>query len=263
MILQINKRGQIKLADFGLARVYHAEDKERPYTNKVITLWYRPPELLLGEERYGPSIDVWSCGCILGELFTKKPIFQACSEAMQLELISRICGTPTPSVWPNVVNLRYYGTFMPKKIYKRRVRDEFAFMVPAALDLIDKMLELDPSRRVTAEEALRSPWLSAIDPARVAPPRFPLDQDCHEMWSKKRKKSLSSASSSSSGILSSNAQQQQQQHQQQQRLSATNTTTHAGITTSVNTSNLLTLNNGNSNSNSNSNSSGGSSTGSK
>ena len=54
--------GQIKLADFGLARLYEAEDKERPYTNKVITLWYRPPELLLGEERYGPSIDVWSCG---------------------------------------------------------------------------------------------------------------------------------------------------------------------------------------------------------
>lgn len=69
-------RGEIKLADFGLARLYIADDKERPYTNKVITLWYRPPELLLGEERYGPAIDVWSCGCILGELFTRKPLFQ-------------------------------------------------------------------------------------------------------------------------------------------------------------------------------------------
>lgn len=58
----MNNRGQIKLADFGLARLYSAEDKMRPYTNKVITLWYRPPELLLGEERYGPAIDVWSCG---------------------------------------------------------------------------------------------------------------------------------------------------------------------------------------------------------
>ena len=56
------KRGQIKLADFGLARYYNAEDKDRPYTNKVITLWYRAPELLLGEERYGPAIDIWSCG---------------------------------------------------------------------------------------------------------------------------------------------------------------------------------------------------------
>lgn len=50
------------MADFGLARLYQADDKERPYTNKVITLWYRPPELLLGEERYGPAVDVWSCG---------------------------------------------------------------------------------------------------------------------------------------------------------------------------------------------------------
>ncbi len=57
-------RGQLKLGDLGLARLYQADDKERPYTNKVITLWYRPPELLLGEERYGPSVDVWSCGYV-------------------------------------------------------------------------------------------------------------------------------------------------------------------------------------------------------
>lgn len=74
-VMYIN-RGEVKLADFGLARLYNAEDRQRPYTNKVITLWYRPPELLLGEERYGPAIDVWSCGCILGELFSKKPLFQ-------------------------------------------------------------------------------------------------------------------------------------------------------------------------------------------
>merc|ERR1719210_1890731 len=95
----INNRGQVKLADFGLARLYNADDKQRPYTNKVITLWYRPPELLLGEERYGPSIDVWSCGCILGELFTKKPLFQANEEFAQLMIISRLCGTPCPAVW--------------------------------------------------------------------------------------------------------------------------------------------------------------------
>lgn len=66
----------MKLGDFGLARLWSAEDKQRPYTNKVITLWYRPPELLLGEERYGPAVDVWSMGCILGELFLKHPLFQ-------------------------------------------------------------------------------------------------------------------------------------------------------------------------------------------
>ena len=66
---------------------------------------FRPPELLLGEERYGPSIDVWSCGCILGELFTKKPLFQANEEFAQLLVISRMCGTPCPAVWPAVRTL--------------------------------------------------------------------------------------------------------------------------------------------------------------
>lgn len=77
-IMYFNCRGEVKLADFGLARLYNADDRQRQYTNKVITLWYRPPELLLGEERYGPAIDVWSCGCILGELFLKHPLFQVC-----------------------------------------------------------------------------------------------------------------------------------------------------------------------------------------
>lgn len=67
----------------------------------------RPPELLLGEERYGPAIDVWSCGCILGELFTKKPLFQANEEFAQLLVISRMCGTPCPADWP-AVGSRYF-----------------------------------------------------------------------------------------------------------------------------------------------------------
>lgn len=186
----MNNRGQIKLADFGLARLYSAEDKARPYTNKVITLWYRPPELLLGEERYGPAIDVWSCGCILGELFTRKPVFQANQEMAQLEAISRVCGTPCPAVWPRVIQLPHWATFRPKKQHRRRLREEFAFLPGPALDLLDQMLELDPERRITAEAALRSPWLAQVRPERMSPPDLPHWQDCHEMWSKRRRRQL-------------------------------------------------------------------------
>nr|XP_027199346.1 cyclin-dependent kinase 12-like isoform X1 [Dermatophagoides pteronyssinus] len=187
----MNNRGQIKLADFGLARLFSAEDKTRPYTNKVITLWYRPPELLLGEERYGPAIDVWSCGCILGEMFRGKTIFQANSELLQLEAISKYCGTPTPANWPSVINLPYWSSFRPKVTYPRVLREKFAMMPRAALDLLDAMLCLDPSKRITSEQALNCEWLT--NQFNMVPPMLPKDQDCHEMWLKQRRKKMAQA----------------------------------------------------------------------
>jgi cyclin-dependent kinase 12/13 len=185
----INNKGQLKLGDFGLARFYHADDKSRLYTNRVITLWYRPPELLLGEEHYGPGVDMWSCGCILGELFTKRPLFPGYTEIGQLELISKSCGTPSPADWPEVIKLPNFQTFKFKKTYRRRLKEEFSSQIPeSALDLMDRMLTLDPSRRLTASEALEHPFLSGFDKDSVAPPTLPHSQDCHEMWSRKRRK---------------------------------------------------------------------------
>ncbi|KHN86651.1 Cyclin-dependent kinase 12 [Toxocara canis] len=197
----LNNRGEIKLADFGLARLYD-EEQDRPYTNRVITLWYRPPELLLGEERYSTAVDVWSVGCILGELYTKKPIFQGNSEMMQLEVISRICGTPSPENWPDVINLPLYCSYRPKRTYTRTLRETFGFLRDAPLDLLDRLLELDPRKRITARQALQHPWLRELDPNAIESPKLPDWQDCHEMWSKKQRKNRTSGMPSASVVQS-------------------------------------------------------------
>lgn len=184
----LNNRGEIKLADFGLARKQLGGEGERPYTNRVITLWYRPPELLLGEEHYGPAVDVWSAGCILGELFTKKPIFMGNQEGMQLSFISEVCGTPCPEVWPSVEELPLYGTLNPRKKWPRNF-DKFKHVLPPQpFELFQKLLVLDPKNRMSCTEALAHDWLRNVDTSTV-PIDLPAHQDCHELWSKNAKKS--------------------------------------------------------------------------
>ncbi|EDO28453.1 predicted protein, partial [Nematostella vectensis] len=162
----LNNKGEIKLADFGLARLYEA-DERRPYTNKVITLWYRPPELLLGEERYGPGIDIWSC---LGEM--SSAIIVSSGDELSHYSVYRVCGTPTPAVWPSIINLPHFHSIKPKRQYRRRIREEFNFLPEDALDLFDAMLTLDPSQRITAEKALEHPFLTDVNPHNIIPPRY-------------------------------------------------------------------------------------------
>uniref|UniRef100_A0A480TNP5 Cyclin-dependent kinase 9 n=1 Tax=Sus scrofa TaxID=9823 RepID=A0A480TNP5_PIG len=96
----ITRDGVLKLADFGLARAFSLAKNSQPnrYTNRVVTLWYRPPELLLGERDYGPPIDLWGAGCIMAEMWTRSPIMQGNTEQHQLALISQLCGSITPEV---------------------------------------------------------------------------------------------------------------------------------------------------------------------
>ncbi|CAB3996867.1 mitochondrial-processing peptidase subunit alpha-like [Paramuricea clavata] len=152
----ITKAGVLKLADFGLARAIHISEEKQRYTNRVVTLWCRPPELLLGERDYGPPIDIWGAGCIIAEMWTRTPIMQGSTEPHQLTLISHLCGSICPEVWPGVEQMELYEKMTLAQGLKRRVKERLKTYVgdANALDLIDKMLSLDPKQRLDSDAAL-------------------------------------------------------------------------------------------------------------
>jgi serine/threonine protein kinase len=121
----------LKLADFGLARPFETE-QQRMYTNRVITLWYRPPELLLGATAYGTAIDLWSAGCIFAELLLRKPILAGRNEYEQLDLIFKLLGTPDEQSWPGCTQLQYYDMIIGQKQhrYQSRFQEKFGQCVP-------------------------------------------------------------------------------------------------------------------------------------
>ncbi|XP_015786126.1 cyclin-dependent kinase 9 [Tetranychus urticae] len=152
----ITKDGKLKLADFGLARAFSSSSKSNKYTNRVVTLWYRPPELLLGERNYGPSVDLWGAGCIMAEMWTRSPILQGATDQTQLSLISQLCGSICPEVWPGVEKLELFNKLELIKGQKRRVKERLSVYVrdSYALDLLDRLLCLDPNKRIDADSAL-------------------------------------------------------------------------------------------------------------
>lgn len=109
--------GCVKLADFGLAK--QIEQSKGNHTNRVVTLWYRCPELLLGSDKYDTVIDIWSVGCCFAELLTLRPLFAGNTEQKVIELIYEKCGTPTEHTWPGVTELKNYKLLGPKKLQLR------------------------------------------------------------------------------------------------------------------------------------------------
>lgn len=154
----ITKSGVLKLADFGLARAFSVSKNGQPnrYTNRVVTLWYRPPELLLGERNYGPPVDMWGAGCIMAEMWTRSPIMQGNTEQHQLTLISQLCGSINIDSFPGCDKLELFNKLELPKGQKRKVKERLKAYVkcPFALDLLDKLLTLDPTKRIDSDSAL-------------------------------------------------------------------------------------------------------------
>lgn len=173
--LLVNSNCDLKICDFGLARadLPGARVKAAIMTDYVATRWYRPPEVLLLYKKYTKAMDIWSVGCILGELLLRKPLLPGKDPENQLELIFSLFGTPSDediSAIPNTRSRRMMDR-LPKKIPKD-LKVIFKGANPKAIDLLKRMLEFNPSKRISVEEALAHPYLERLhcpDDEPVAP----------------------------------------------------------------------------------------------
>lgn len=147
----IDRKGNLKLADFGLGRAFGLP--MQTYTHEIVTLWYRPPEILLGAKKYSGAVDIWGVGCIFAEMLTKSPLFLGDSEIDQIFKIFKILGTPTDQTWEGFSKLPDYKSTFP--IWNAKgLRSVLPDLSPLGMDLLEKMLQCEPSKRITAIRAL-------------------------------------------------------------------------------------------------------------
>jgi len=162
--LLIDKNGVLKLADFGLARSFQVPLRE--YTHEIITLWYRPPEVLLGGKCYTCAVDMWSIGTIFGEMMIKRALFAGDSEIDQLFKIFRFLGTPTPQTWPGVEKFPdFQGNRFPvwKRVDLQGTLLKYRHINTLAMDIIERTLTYDPECRPSALQLLYHPYFDNVD----------------------------------------------------------------------------------------------------
>ena len=156
----INKQGILKISDFGLARFIASPN--RPMTKGVITKNYRSPEILFGANYYSFPIDIWSVGCIFGEILLEQIVFNGKDDVEILKNIFDLLGTPNDNNWPDTIQLSDFRIF--KGTPQFSIQKKFGKFCDECRDLIEKMIVLNPNNRLTAEEALNHPYFK-IDPA--------------------------------------------------------------------------------------------------
>lgn len=152
----VTQEGKVKLADFGLARIY---DSHLLLTSVVVTLWYRSPEVLL-HANYATPVDIWSCGCIFAELFRRKPLFSGQSESEQLREIFKVIGTPDVSEWPGGVSLPHSSVRKNSSIPIENVVPEICSL---GKNLLQNMLVFHPGSRISASAALHHEYFKVDD----------------------------------------------------------------------------------------------------
>lgn len=158
--LLINNKGQLKLADFGLARAFGIP--VNTFSNEVVTLWYRAPDVLLGSRTYNTSIDIWSAGCIMAEMYTGRPLFPGTTNEDQLQKIFRLMGTPSERSWPGISQFPEY-----KANFHVFATQDLRLILPQidqlGLDLLSRMLQIRPEMRISAKDALNHAWFADIN----------------------------------------------------------------------------------------------------
>ncbi|KAG9311694.1 kinase-like domain-containing protein [Chiua virens] len=188
--LLISNTGSLRIADFGLARAFDPSIEKR-YTNCVVTRWYRPPELLLGARQYGGEVDIWGIGCVLGEMFMRKPILPGTSDIDQLEKIWQLCGTPNQHTWPNFDALPGCEGVKRFQNYPKKLKSSLVSISigPETSDLLDKLLTCNPRDRITASQALDHDYFWT-DPLPADPKSLPVYEASHEFDKRGRRNNI-------------------------------------------------------------------------
>ncbi|XP_041373932.1 cyclin-dependent kinase 7-like [Gigantopelta aegis] len=158
--LLVNDMGVLKIGDFGLAKFFGSPS--RPYSHQVVTRWYRCPELLFGARYYSTGVDMWAIGCILAELLIRVPLLPGDSDLDQLSRIFQVLGTPAEKDWPAMQHLPDYIAF--KSYPGQPLREIFIAANDDLLELMGKLLAMDPLKRCTATQALQMEYFSNKPP---------------------------------------------------------------------------------------------------
>ncbi|XP_010441062.1 PREDICTED: probable serine/threonine-protein kinase At1g54610 [Camelina sativa] len=173
----VNNKGVLKLGDFGLANVITPTNKNQ-LTSRVVTLWYRAPELLMGSTSYGVSIDLWSVGCVFAEILMGKPILKGRTEIEQLHKIYKLCGSPPDSFWKRT-KLPHATSFKPQHTYEATLRERCQELPTSGVFLLETFLSMEPDKRGTASSALNSEYFLtrpyACDPSSL--PKYPPNKE--------------------------------------------------------------------------------------